>query len=153
MSHYVVLTHISTLAAYACFEKRTLFHKILLYSMEVNISVMSQRVKLDLACVYGLNSLMTRSGKQDKILTDFEIIGHCGKNRLLELGQKEQHQHMSHYVVLTHISTLAAYACFEKRILFHDILLYSMEICPLTLCENNVSIRFFSFRCGYHDVK
>ncbi len=110
--------------------------------MEINISVMSQRVKLDLAYMYALNSLMTRSRKQDKILTDFEIIGHCGKNRLLQLGQKERHQHMSHYVVLTYISTLAAYACFEMRTLLHDILLYSMEMnismMPFTFCDKNV---------------
>ncbi len=115
----------------------------------VSWSLSMQRVKLDLACMYGLNSLTTRSGKQDKILTDFEIIGPCGKNRLLELGQKERHQHMSR---LAHISTLAAYACFEKRTLFRDIRnipwKWTFQWCHLRFAIRMFFIRFYCFRCG-----
>jgi len=44
------------------------------------------------------------------------------RNRLLRMGQKEWHQHMSQHVLLMPISTLTAYACFEKDSYFNDIL-------------------------------
>jgi hypothetical protein len=39
------------------------------------------------------------------------------KNRVLQIGPKEQHRHMSPHVLITLILTLTAYASF-----FHDIL-------------------------------
>jgi len=36
-------------------------------------------------------------------------------NRLLQIRQEEQHQHMSQHVLFTLISTLTAYPCFAKE--------------------------------------
>jgi hypothetical protein len=68
-----------------------------------------------------------------KFICEFQDF--YGKNRLLQIRQNEWHQLMSHHLLLMLISTLTACTCFEKRILFHDILLCSMEM--------NISLTFY----------
>jgi hypothetical protein len=57
-----------------------------------------------------------------------EQVFFCGKNRSLQIGQKERTQHRSQHVLLMLISTLTVYANFEKQAFFcsmeyyHDVL-------------------------------
>jgi hypothetical protein len=72
-------------------------------------------------------------------IIDTAIVNY-GKNWLLLIDQKKQHQHMSQNVLLMLISTFTTYACFESRTLSHDVLQRFMEI--------KISVLFYKKNCS-----